>query len=142
MKWFERIEQFIKPDLIVEAEGRVYLTRWWLLPKNPLFNIYLHKFTGSDEPTLHDHPWVSVSYVLEGVMFEHFKIRGRACGARNWYFRKHTLLHYLEMVDDQPVWTLFFTGPKCRRWCFLTKTGKVDAREYKGRPNVTSHEWA
>ena len=39
------------PDFIVgaDAEGGPYLRRWWLSPRNRLFNIYLHHFLRDDD---------------------------------------------------------------------------------------------
>ena len=46
----------IKPKVI----GKNYLSRWHIIPRNRYFNIYLHKFVGSDDDrALHDHPWRS-----------------------------------------------------------------------------------
>lgn len=44
-----------KPDFLV---GDGYLARWWIIPRNKYFNIYLHRFTGNDEDrALHDNLW-------------------------------------------------------------------------------------
>ena len=53
--------------------GEDYLSRWHIIPRNRFFNIYLHRFTGSDDDrALHCHPWASVSIKLRGVLFEHY----------------------------------------------------------------------
>lgn len=52
--------------------GTHYLKRWHIIPRNPLANVYLHEFTGSDDDrALHDHPWVSCSIILHGWYLEH-----------------------------------------------------------------------
>lgn len=59
-------EDVSKPD---------YLHRWYLIPKNKFFNIYLHKFLRSDDDrALHDHPWASISFILSEGYYEHFPL--------------------------------------------------------------------
>lgn len=57
-----------EPDLFIGGRQNPYLIRWHLIPKNKLFNIYLHKFCRSDDDrALHDHPWMfNVSILLTG----------------------------------------------------------------------------
>lgn len=53
------------PDFIVGNADNPYLLRWWVIPRNPWFNIYLHKFLRDDDDrALHDHPWASCSIIL------------------------------------------------------------------------------
>jgi hypothetical protein len=59
------------PDKVIEDGKTEYLYRWHLIPRNPLLNIYLHHFLGSDKDVLHDHPWASISFVLRGGYTEH-----------------------------------------------------------------------
>lgn len=110
------------PNIVI---GENYLSRWYILPRNRFFNIYLHKFTGSDDDrALHCHPWFSVSVLLKGEFLEHnFK------GIRHipWLFpvfRTAKFAHRLEVVKG-PVWTLFITGPKVREWGFHCEKGWV-----------------
>lgn len=57
------------PDFEV---GDGYLGRWFIIPRNRWFNVYLHRFTGSDDDrALHDHPWWSLSIMLAGALDEH-----------------------------------------------------------------------
>lgn len=57
----------MKPHFVVGEPENPYMLRWYLIPKNPVFNIYLHKFLRSDEDrALHDHPWANISIVLAG----------------------------------------------------------------------------
>jgi hypothetical protein len=48
------------------------MERWHIIPRNRLFNIYLHHFLKSDyDRALHDHPWASLSIILKGEYTEH-----------------------------------------------------------------------
>lgn len=62
------------PDFIVgkdHPEGP-YMLRWYVIPRNRWFNIYLHLFLRSDEDeALHDHPWMNCSMLLRGSYIEH-----------------------------------------------------------------------
>jgi hypothetical protein len=62
-----------KPDVVIGGEMRPYLKRWFVLPRNRLFNVYLHLFVRSDDDrALHDHPWLfNASLLLRGTYIEH-----------------------------------------------------------------------
>jgi len=101
------------PDFIVtKVDGSTYLERWYLIPKNRFFNIYLHHFMQSDEDrALHDHPWWSLGILLKGKYKEHLpegKTRMKFVGQPT--IRPANFLHRIELTDG-PVWTLFITGP-------------------------------
>lgn len=62
------------PDFIIGSVEDPYLYRWYIIPKNKWFNIYLHRFMRSDDDrALHDHPWWSLGMILSpgGVYVEH-----------------------------------------------------------------------
>lgn len=60
-----------EPDFIVGGHDNPYLERWWLIPRNPLFNMYLHRFLRDDDDrALHDHPWPWCSILLRGEYIE------------------------------------------------------------------------
>jgi hypothetical protein len=115
------------PDFVINDPGMdiPYLSRWWLIPRNRFFNVYLHKFTRSDsDRALHDHPWYSMSVLLKGKLLEH------QLGADRWIkrfvpvFRSARFAHRLELIEG-PVWTLFITGPRIREWGFHCPGGWV-----------------
>lgn len=108
--------------------GENYLERWHLIPKNRYFNIYLHKFSGSDdERAMHDHPWSSVSILLSGKLGEWFDNNGVLAWRviRRWrvVYRPATHAHRLVIFRGTPTWTLFITGPKVREWGFHCRNG-------------------
>lgn len=133
------------PDFVVGGHDNPYLLRWWLIPRNPVFNIYVHKFLRDDDDrALHDHPWFWCSIVLRGKYVEHTIRAGgvhrsviRAAGsvrmASPWRAHRVALLAAWWMSDDfddacaawfdhpdmrAPCWTLFITGPRLRNWGF------------------------
>lgn len=60
-----------KPDFLIGGAERPYLRRWWVIPRNRFFNIYLHNILRSDDDrALHDHPWWSISIILRGGYYE------------------------------------------------------------------------
>ena len=68
------------PDLVVGSPKRPYMHRWWLIPRNPVFNVYLHRFLRSDDDrALHDHPWPSLSILLHGSYREHVERGASYC---------------------------------------------------------------
>ncbi len=130
--WYIRYATRHKPDQVITAnnEGSSYMSRWCLIPKNRFFNIYLHRFTGPDQRVMHDHPWISLGYVLYGRLYEAFaknatdEVRYRWINSGKWTYRNSKFLHYLHLSRNTPcVWTIFITGPKIKSWGFLTKDG-------------------
>ena len=121
------------PDFIIGNAKDPYLRRWWVIPRNRFFNIYLHNIVRDDDDrALHDHPWPSISFVLRGKLTEVLENRSRVL--RKWvpYPRSSKAAHRLvvgsERGTNQPkanVWTLFFTGPRIREWGFHCPKGWV-----------------
>lgn len=109
-----------KPDIVI---GEQYLERWYVIPRNRWLNIYLHKFTASDDDrALHDHPWWSCSFLLKGEAKEHQFNRVRILPKYLPVIRSARFAHRIEIVQG-PVWTLFITGPRIRQWGFHCRNG-------------------
>lgn len=111
--------------------GEQYLSRWHVLPKNPLFNIYLHHVQGDDPDThLHDHPWLfNCSIVLRGEIDETLPKRSRLLKEGSATGRISRAPHRLDLRSKDSL-TLFLTGPKIRRWGFYTERGWIDSAVY------------
>jgi hypothetical protein len=123
------------PDHIIGGADDPYLLRWWMIPRNRVFNIYLHKFLRSDDDrALHDHPWPSVSIILRGGYREHFHggFADRRPGAV--VFRRATTAHRVELRNG-PAWSLFVTGPRIRSWGFHCPQGWRHWQEFTSGPN-------
>ncbi|MBB5444630.1 MULTISPECIES: hypothetical protein [unclassified Paraburkholderia] len=112
------------PDFIIGDVADPYLVRWWVIPRNRFFNIYLHRFLRSDDDrALHDHPWSNLSILLRGKYVEHTIAHGginvrterRAGDCKLRLFG--SAAHRLELTDGE-CWTLFVTGPRYREWGF------------------------
>jgi hypothetical protein len=137
------VELTRKPDIILQdhATGQVYLKRWWLIPRNRLFNLYLHQFCSSDPADeFHDDPWGNLSVVLRGSYIEWIatgegedtKVRRFDRSEGDFVFRRGKTTHRIDLnlqsdrchasgdrIDwEEPCWTLFVTGPRLRRWGF------------------------
>ena len=121
------------PDRII---GDNYLHRWYLIPRNPFFNVMLHRFMGSDDDrALHDHPWASMSILLKGALIEVLPFPPH--GWQHWrrikrfrpVFRRATHAHRIVLVNG-PAWTLFITGPVIRPWGFHCPKGWVHWKEF------------
>ena len=125
--WYKRLAESRQPDFIIGGAETPYVLRWWVIPRNKFFNIYLHKFLRSDDDrALHDHPWVNLSILLEGSYIEHSILQGGVERAVHRYagefkFRSPKSAHRIEI--DKPCWTLFITGPVVRTWGFHCPKG-------------------
>lgn len=130
------------PDVVIGGEDRPYLRRWWVIPRNRFFNIYLHQFLRSDDDrALHDHPWSNVSVLLRGAYREHSftglgNVQVRTIAAPAIRVRSSgKFAHRIELLREDwcgkpigaemPCWTLFFTGPRYRQWGFHCPRGWV-----------------
>jgi hypothetical protein len=141
---FKRLLRIVKrrpPDVIIGGAENPYMRRWFVLPRNPVFNIYLHEFLRSDDDrALHDHPWANLSILLDGAYVEH-TIRDGGINVRtfrragDWVLRRARAAHRVELIDDlagRPMrcWTLFITGPRLREWGFHCPNGWVHWRAF------------
>lgn len=121
-----------EPDFIIGKPGSPYMLRWYVIPRNRLFNIYLHKIVRNDDDrALHDHPWINLSIVLRGRYLELMPVTteygpgmvGKWRGAGSMVLRRPTAAHRLELDAGKPCWSLFVTGPKVREWGFYCPQG-------------------
>lgn len=130
------------PDQTIGGTAKPYLQRWYLLPRNPLANLYLHRVLRSDDDrALHDHPWWNLSLLLHGAylevvpqapdLFYRFgdrRTQGLLRAEGELVLRRARAAHRLVLLDERPVITLFLTGPRFRRWGFWCKPGTAGTR--------------
>jgi len=122
-------------DIAIGGQEHPYMRRWWLIPRNRWFNLYLHQFLRSDDDrALHDHPWWNVSVLLAGEYTEHTIAPGgintrtvRRAGEMK--ARGATAAHRIELHAG-PCWTLFVTGRNLRSWGFHCPKGWVHWRDF------------
>lgn len=128
--WMNRIARNRPCDVTIGGNDDPYMRRWFIIPRNPIFNIYLHQFLRSDDDrALHDHPWLNLSFLLRGRYVEHTIAQGginhrveRKAG--DYKFRTPRSAHRVELIDGE-CWTLFITGPRLRRWGFHCPNGWI-----------------
>lgn len=134
MQWFEILASARPPDFVIGGKENPYMKRWWVIPRNRFFNIYLHKFYRSDDDrALHDHPWINFSYLLKGEYVEHSILAGGVQKSIRYKagmlkFRRAKTAHRIEI--DQPCWSLFVTGPVIREWGFHCPRGWRHWKEF------------
>lgn len=140
-----------KPSFVIGPDHDPYMRRWWLIPRNRFFNIYLHQVLRDDNDRgCHDHPWWNVSIIL-GVGYTevcqeaalgpyeggrwYYRVTRRERPRGSIIFRRATTAHRLECFRDKigapiPTWSLFITGPNVRTWGFWTEAGWTDWKTY------------
>lgn len=137
----DRIAVSRAPDFIIGGADDPYLRRWWVIPRNRYFNIYLHHFCRSDDDrALHDHPWWNCSILIAGAYTEH-TIAAGGVNIRTVYsagalkLRGAKSAHRVELHQG-PCWTVFITGPILRRWGFHCPQGWRHWKQFvDGRDN-------
>ena len=149
VRWHVRYTESHPMDFRIPPDESIpsYMDRWWYIPRNWAFNVYLHIVRRSDDDrALHCHPWPNFSIVLTGGYYEHQIKEGGIhtrtwCGPGSMKFRWHgRKAHRLELpigknigeewVTERPARTTFITGPVLRRWGFHHPTGWVDAYDW------------
>lgn len=154
---WEHVAAARDPDFIVgaDSQGGPYLRRWFLIPRNRVFNVYLHQFLRDDDDrALHDHPWLSCSLILDGGYIEHTIAAGgihtrqhmpegtlrfmrarhahrvellRGCDGLPKFSNSPVVREFLAGQPVVRAWTLFITGPRIRRWGFhCAEQGWID----------------
>lgn len=146
MKWLDRqIDAFIQrirddPDtkkIPIGPGGADDPTYWryFVIPRNPVFNIYLHRFLKDDEEHHHDHRMLNITFILQGSYFEErFAWRpheGLPLPAtklipveqRQLFARLPSTPHRVVLKRDAdnrpiPIWSLFIGFPQLRKWGF------------------------
>ena len=115
---------------IYRRPGELYLHRFYGI-RIPWFGAYIHKVCLSDYPVPHDHPWDFITCPLTIGYIEHDE-HGNSILRKPFRFayRKAERFHWIEKIDDRPVWTLFIRFRKRRDWGFLTKDGWVHEKIY------------
>lgn len=135
-KLLDRVALKRPPDVVIGGPVDPYMRRWWIIPRNRFFNVYLHRFLRSDDDrALHDHPWWNVSFLLDGSYIEHtisaggVNIRTRR-RAGDLKLRRARAAHRIELVAGAECWTIFVTGPRLRTWGFHCPRGWIDWRTF------------
>ena len=120
-----------KPDFVIGGLDNPYLERHWLLPRNPLFNVYVHRFLRSDDDRAeHTHPWINMSWLLQGcyIEWQHGKPFYRNAG--DIVFRHSGHIQHRIELNDGPAWTVFFTGPRYKTWHFACPQGLIPWKDF------------
>jgi hypothetical protein len=147
--WLIRRAQRRAPDFQIGGAENPYCNRWYVIPRNRLFNIYLHQFVRDDDDrALHCHPWLNCSLLLRGryseVQFLRRPTAGRDLPSTieiprrpgRPVFRRPSTAHRVVLARDEnhrpiPCWSLFLTGPVIRSWGFWCSKGRwVHWREF------------
>lgn len=144
------------PDVVIGSDANPYVHRWWIGPHDQRASSYLHRFLRSDEDrALHDHRYDNVSTILEGQCREHFynepRIKQGDGFETHWFLRregeviqrKADKAHRIELIDGQPMTTIFFTGDAYREWGFDTADGWLHWKEFMQKfPDIDGGNYA
>jgi hypothetical protein len=154
--WFTKKVQ-TQPDFVIGPHDDPYMHRWYVIPRNRWFNIYLHEFHRSDDDrATHTHPWLSVSLMLNGVIQEIIEdpdapwFQGKNVARTDrWIekgaitYRSAKMAHRIVLFNDDwlehgnPI-TLFITGPRIREWGFHCPKGWVHWKDFTSNTDGNS----
>ena len=132
------------PGFVVGSAEEPYLLRWYVIPRNPLFNIYVHLFLRSDDDrALHDHSYSNLSVLLQNTYTEHTLDRHGAPATHvrregDMVFRPLGGTPHRISLHNGPCWTLFITGPRYREWGFHCPKGWIPWYEFT-EPGAPGH---
>lgn len=132
------------PDFVIgPSADDPYMLRWWWIPRNRFFNVYVHAILQDDDDrALHDHPWPSLSLMIEGQIDEAYRASNgdnalRRLSEGEWVWRGPKFLHRL-MLPGAPAITVFITGPRIREWGFACPQGWVSWRDFVAKDDAGS----
>ena len=126
-EWAAAVMTSRPPDFIIGPEDNPYMRRWFIVPRNPYQNIYLHEILRSDDDRAgHDHPWNNQTLVIDGGYTEQTYEQDRPWVPDYQYkrfpgslvSRQPTDTHRLIVPEGGRAVTLFTTGPRIREWGF------------------------
>lgn len=125
-RWAQEIMRR-EPDFLIGPDrANPYIRRWYVVPRNPWCDVYLHEILHSDDDrALHDHPWANRSVLIEGGYVEHMPDGRYARFAGDVVDRPAEALHRLVLPEGARAVSLFMTGPKVREWGFACPQGWV-----------------
>jgi hypothetical protein len=110
--------------------------RYFVIPRNRFFNVYLHRFRHSDFEHLHDHRMANISIILKGYYYEQRFVKQPIAGeplpdtrafiveAMRPLFRRASTPHRVVLAKELgsgvevPVWSLFIGFRQARNWGF------------------------
>lgn len=130
-----------EPDVIIGTRDRPYMKRWWLKREDDESH-YVHEvLRDDDDRALHDHPWPSLSILIDGRLSEVFAPEGtdpkdplqhgyREFGVGQIVYRPATFAHRLRLPSGTKAVTLFMTGPVLRDWGFHCPKGWVFWKDF------------
>jgi len=142
-----------QPHQVIGGPADPYLRRWYVIPRNPVLNVYVHQFLRSDDDrALHDHPWWFVSLILKGGYNEIAEKGNRTRRAGSIAFRpatwRHRVVLWITDEDDGrsncrqlPCWTLIVTGRRSRTWGFWCKRQSPFLQRVVGDRFVPWTQW-
>lgn len=142
MTWWRKIAENRPPDFFVGDQDAPHMLRWYVVPRNRLLNVYLHRIVKSDaDQELHDHMYPSLSYILQGAYVEHTIMYGgvhkkQLISEGEWKLRGPWFAHRIELLSgtEGACWSLFVTGPRVRgTWGFYCKDAWRPWREFVGK---------
>lgn len=154
LPWAEKTIAGRQPDFLIGPnKDDPYMRRWWIIPRNRWFNIYLHEILHSDDDrALHDHPWFNASFLLLGRYLEHTIRRGGVAVVTerrqgDLCLRTPWAAHRLETVENERTISLFITGPIMRTWGFHCRRKWIPWKEFvdpdnNGQPGPGCGEFA
>lgn len=134
------------PDFIIGSADNPYMKRWWMKREQD-GGCYIHRFLRDDDDrALHDHPWRSMSILLEGETREQYapnltdprdpsQYKSRDLKPGDVVFRDAGFSHRIELLTKSAV-TLFITGSRDRDWGFWCQQGWRPWQEFvaPGKP--------
>jgi hypothetical protein len=124
--------------------GDPLLYRYYVIPRNRWFNVYLHNLRRSDYGDLHDHRMACISLILQGRYFEQQFVERPVEGEPlplttvvpvdrlRPYVRQARAAHRILIEEETIVWSLFIGFPHVRNWGFW--------QEHSGRAVWMPHQ--
>ena len=95
-------------DEWTDSDGQHHQRPPWYRP----FNLLVHRWLGSQEEQMHDHPRWSITICLRGRLIEHTPWGSTVLTPGSMAFRSRKAIHSLEVCKgyEGKAWTVFIVG--------------------------------
>lgn len=125
------LDRLFRKRVIINCDKDPYLIRWYMFRTKP-FAIFLHKFVKSDEDrALHDHPWCFIVIPIWMGYIEYSKAgKTRVWPIWSTAYRDCCYQHRVELINDNPSWSIFIRFRRQREWGFWPKEGFVNWKKW------------
>ena len=119
--------------------GRKFDQPEWLMPFDN--NVFIHTIFATDNMA-HNHPWSTISIMLEGSLIDHWIAKDgtehkRLVTEGEVFYRSAPTVHWIEQEPGKHALTIFITGKYKLDWHFMLNGQEIPWKNLYNQANDT-----